>query len=119
MSTGGTVALTKIINQFPANMPGTVIVQHMPPVFTRMFADSLNKTSKVEVKEVEDGDRIITGRVFIAPGDFQMTVFRSGGQYIVQCRKGEKVNGHCPSVDVMFYSIAESTGMNAIGVLLT
>lgn len=118
-STGGTVALTKIINEFPVNMPGTVVVQHMPPVFTRMFAESLNQTANVEVKEAEEGDRIITGRVLIAPGDFQMEVVRSGGYYYTECRKGEKVNGHCPSVDVLMQSVAKSAGSNAVGVILT
>ena len=118
-STGGTVALTKIINEFPQDIPGTVIVQHMPPVFTKMFADKLNETAKVEVKEAQNGDRIITGRVLIAPGGLQMEVIRSGGYYIVQCKEGEKVNGHCPSVDVLFDSVAKNVGSNAIGVILT
>ncbi len=118
-STGGTVALNRIITGFPANMPGTVIVQHMPPVFTKMFADSLNQISNVEVKEASDGDRIITGRVLVAPGDFQMRVIRSGGRYLVECKKGEKVNGHCPSVDVLFNSVAQYVGSNAIGAILT
>lgn len=118
-STGGTVALTRVLNSFPANMPGIVLVQHMPPVFTRMFAESLNQTCKMEVKEAEDGDRIITGRVLIAPGDFQMEVVRSGGYYLVECKRGEKVNGHCPSVDVLFHSVAKNVGSNAIGVIYT
>ncbi|MGA2143266.1 MAG: chemotaxis response regulator protein-glutamate methylesterase [Brevinematales bacterium] len=118
-STGGTVALTKIINAFPTNIPGTVVVQHMPPGFTRLFAESLNKSSKVEVAEAKDGDRIIAGRVLIAPGGYQLNVRRSGGQYRVHCYEAEKVNGHAPSVDVLFYSIAGSVGANAIGVILT
>jgi two-component system chemotaxis response regulator CheB len=118
-STGGTVAITKIIERFPADIPGTVVVQHMPPGFTKMFADKLNDTSKVEVKEAEDGDRIIRGRVLIAPGDFHMEVKRSGGQYIVNCYKGDKVNGHMPSVEVLYNSIAEHVGPNALGVILT
>jgi len=118
-STGGTVALTKIINEFPQDIPGTVIVQHMPPVFTKMFADKLNETAKVEVKEAQNGDRIITGRVLIAPGGLHMEVIRSGGYYIVQCKEGEKVNGHCPSVDVLFDSVAKNVGVNSIGVILT
>ena len=118
-STGGTVAITKILERFPADMPGTVIVQHMPPGFTRMFADKLNDTCKVEVKEAKNNDRIITGRVLIAPGDNHMRVIRSGGQYLVECRAGEKVNGHCPSVEVLFDSIADHVGSNAVGVMLT
>lgn len=118
-STGGTVALTNVLTGFPANMPGIVVVQHMPPVFTRLFAESLNQSTKLEVKEAEDGDRIITGRVLIAPGDYQMEVVRSGGYYLVECKRGEKVNGHCPSVDVLFHSVARNVGSNALGVILT
>ncbi len=118
-STGGTVAITKIVESFSKDMPGTVIVQHMPPGFTMMFADKLNQISKVEVKEAEDGDKIIKGRVLIAPGDHQMRVIKSGGQYLVKCMKEGKVNGHCPSVDVLFNSVAENVGQNAIGVILT
>jgi len=118
-STGGTVALTKMINSFPPDIPGTVIVQHMPPVFTRMFAENLDKSSKVDVKEAENGDRIVTGRVLIAPGDSHMRVFRSGGHYLVECKPGKKVNGHCPSVDVLFDSISKNVGNNALGVILT
>lgn len=118
-STGGTVAITKIVESFPPDIPGTVIVQHMPPGFTMLFSDKLNQTSKVEVKEAEDGDRIVRGRVLIAPGDYQMSVIRSGGQYLVKCDRGEKVNGHCPSVSVLFDSIADNVGANAIGVILT
>ncbi len=118
-STGGTVALRKMIHEFPSNMPGTVVVQHMPPVFTRLFADTLNETAAVEVKEAESGDRVITGRVLIAPGDRHLEVIRSGGTYLVRCNDGEKVNGHCPSVDVLFASVAGSVGSNAVGVILT
>lgn len=118
-STGGTVAITKIIERFPADIPGTVIVQHMPPGFTRMFADKLNNSCKVEVKEAEDGDRVVRGRVLIAPGDYHMKVMRSGGQYLVECHHGDKVNGHCPSVEVLFDSIADHVGSNAVGVMLT
>ena len=118
-STGGTVAITRIIERFPVDMPGTVIVQHMPPGFTKMFADKLNETCKVEVKEARNDDRVIRGRVLIAPGDFHMRVNRSGGQYLVTCNQGEKVNGHCPSVEVLFDSVADNVGSNAVGVMLT
>jgi two-component system chemotaxis response regulator CheB len=100
-------------------MPGTVIVQHMPPKFTQMFAEKLNESSKVEVKEAKSGDRIVTGRVLIAPGGYHMRVVRSGGTYVVECKEGEKINGHCPSVDVLFESVAANVGPNAVGVLLT
>jgi two-component system, chemotaxis family, protein-glutamate methylesterase/glutaminase len=118
-STGGTEALRKVLGQFPRNMPGVVIVQHMPPVFTKMFADRLNEICQMEVKEAEDGDRIMMGRVLIAPGDFHMKVIRSGGHYKAICEKGEKVNGHCPSVDTLMFSVAESVGRNAYGIVLT
>ncbi len=118
-STGGTVAITRIIRDFPADMPGTVIVQHMPPVFTRMFSESLNRVSKMEVKEAADGERIISGRVLIAPGDYHMEVMHSGGQYYVKFNQREKVNGHRPSVDVLFGSVAESAGLNSVGIILT
>ncbi|HDQ13439.1 MAG TPA: chemotaxis response regulator protein-glutamate methylesterase [Sediminispirochaeta sp.] len=118
-STGGTVALRTMIEAFPPDMPGTVIVQHMPPKFTKMFADKLNSISKVEVKEAEDQDRILKGRVLIAPGGMQMSVVRSGGIYQVRVKEGEKVNGHAPSVDVLFRSMAQYVGSNAVGVILT
>jgi two-component system chemotaxis response regulator CheB len=118
-STGGTTALRQIINEFPTDIPGTVVVQHMPPVFTRLFADRLNQIARVEVKEAETGDRVLTGRVLIAPGEKHMEVHRSGGNYIVKCHEGEKVNGHCPSVEVLFDSVTRNVGSNAVGVLLT
>lgn len=118
-STGGTVALRTMIESFPRDIPGTVVVQHMPPIFTRMFAERMNETAVVEVKEAEDGDRVLTGRVLIAPGGLHLEVVRSGGEYRVQCREGEKVNGHCPSVGVLFDSIAEHVGSNSVGVMLT
>jgi two-component system chemotaxis response regulator CheB len=118
-STGGTVALREMITAFPPNMPGTVVVQHMPPVFTRLFAESLNAASQVEVVEARDGDRVLTGRVLIAPGDVHLEILRSGGVYLVRLRDGEKVNGHRPSVEVMFSSVARSVGSNAVGVILT
>ncbi len=118
-STGGTVALDQIISQFPADMPGTVVVQHMPPVFTKLFADRMNERARVEVKEAESGDRVLTGRVIIAPGDKHLTVIRSGGRYLTRGSAGEKVNGHRPSVDVLFESVARHVGSNAIGVVLT
>jgi two-component system, chemotaxis family, protein-glutamate methylesterase/glutaminase len=118
-STGGTNAIREVIMRYPADMPGTVIVQHMPPKFTEMFAEKLNEASRVEVKEAKSGDRIVTGRVLIAPGGYHMSIIRSGGNYLVDCKAGEKVNGHCPSVEVLFQSAAKHVGVNAIGVILT
>ena len=118
-STGGTEAIRNVITLFPADMPGVIIVQHMPAGFTRMFAERLNEQCAMSVKEAENGDRIMAGRVLIAPGDFQMTVRRSGGTYLVDIKEGEKVCGHRPSVEVMMQSVAKHVGANAIGVMLT
>lgn len=118
-STGGTEALREVLLTMPPNSPGIVIVQHMPPKFTQMYADRLNAESRLEIREAKDGDRIIPGRVLIAPGGLHMRVRRSGGQYKVECKAGEKVSGHCPSVDVLFESVATHVGVNAVGAILT
>ena len=118
-STGGTVALRQIIEEFPPNIPGTLVVQHMPPKFTAMFAERLNDISRVEVAEAKDGDRVVTGQVLIAPGGMHMRLKRSGGIYTVSCKEGPNINGHCPSVDALFESVASEAGGNAVGVLLT
>ncbi|WP_038287589.1 protein-glutamate methylesterase/protein-glutamine glutaminase [Acetivibrio straminisolvens] len=118
-STGGTEAIFNLLKSFPRDIPGTVIVQHMPPVFTRMYAERLNNSCLMEVREAKNGDRVCQGTVLIAPGDYHMTLKRSGAGYIVECTKGEKVSGHCPSVDVLFNSVAQVAGKNAIGIILT
>lgn len=118
-STGGIQAIRRIVQCFPSTMPGVVIVQHMPAGFTRHFADNLNNICEMEVKEAGTGDRVMPGRVLIAPGDCHMRVRRSGGYYLVDCKPGENVSGHCPSVDVLFQSVAKYVGANAIGVILT
>ena len=118
-STGGTEAIRKILTQLPSDVPGGVIVQHMPAGFTSMFAKSLNEQCAVAVKEAEHGDRVIRGRFLLAPGDFHMTVKRSGGIYLVECNKNGKVCGHRPSVEVLFQSVAKYVGNNAVGVVLT
>lgn len=118
-STGGTRAIRQIIQSFPVNMPGVVIVQHMPAGFTRHFADSLNSICAMEVLEAKNHHRVMPGRILIAPGGMHMTVRRSGGIYLVDCREGDKVNGHCPSVDVLFHSVARQVGSNALGIVLT
>ncbi|HWR21898.1 MAG TPA: chemotaxis response regulator protein-glutamate methylesterase [Feifaniaceae bacterium] len=118
-STGGTEATANILNSLKSFSAGVVVVQHMPPVFTKMYAERLNNTCALEVKEAEDGDIVLPGRVLIAPGDFQMEVERSGKGYRVKCFKGEKVSGHCPSVDVLFESAAKAAGANALGIILT
>jgi len=118
-STGGTEALKNVLIPLPLDTPGVVVVQHMPPGFTKMFADRLNELCAMDVKEAASGDRIMSGRILIAPGANQMKVVRSGGIYQVQCAPGEKVNGHCPSVEVMMQSVAQYVGANAVGVMLT
>ena len=118
-STGGTEAIRTMIKSFPATIPGIAIVQHMPPGFIAAFAESLDKQSALNVKEAVDGDRVMPGRALIAPGGKQMQVYRSGGIYKVKVFDGEKVNGHCPSVEVLMKSVAEYVGDNAIGVMLT
>lgn len=119
-STGGTEAIYEIIHALPRDMPGIVVVQHMPPVFTAMYAQRLNNSCQMEVKEAQTGDVILPGKVLIAPGgEYHMRINRKGSAYIVECIKGEKVNGHCPSVDILFNSVADKAGANAIGVILT
>lgn len=118
-STGGTEAIKKVINDLPPNTPGIVIVQHMPAGFTKTFADRLNDTALMQVKEAENGDRVVQGRILIAPGDFHMKVVRRGGYYLVELNSEEKVSGHRPSVDVLFDSVATHVGRNAYGVILT
>lgn len=118
-STGGTEAIRTVLQGMPVSAPGIVVVQHMPGGFTRMFSERLNSLCRLEVKEAEEGDRIMPGRALIAPGGKHMTVKRSGGLYQVSCRAGQPVNGHCPSVDVLFQSVAVACGKNAVGVMLT
>lgn len=118
-STGGTEAVQQILKSLPSTVPGIVIVQHIPPVFSRMFAERLHQATPFEVKEAEDGDEIRRGRVLIAPGDRHMRVKRAGSRFKVEIFQGEKVNGHCPSVDVLFESAARECGSNAVGILLT
>ncbi len=118
-STGGTEAIKEVITKFPASTPGVVIVQHMPAEFTKMFAQRLDGLCAMDVKEAEDNDRILPGRILIAPGDYQMKVIRAGGIYKVKCVKEALVSGHRPSVDVLFRSIAEYVGRNAVGAILT
>ncbi|MGE0088207.1 MAG: chemotaxis response regulator protein-glutamate methylesterase [Bacteroidales bacterium] len=118
-STGGTEALTKLIQELPADAPGIVVVQHMPEKFTTSFAKRLNELSKVTVKEAEDGDSVIQGRVLIAPGNFHLLLKRSGAKYFVEVKEGPMVNRHRPSVDVLFRSTARYAGANAVGIILT
>jgi len=118
-STGGTEAISQVISRFDVDIPGVVIVQHMPPGFTAMYAERLNNTCRVAVKEAKTGDVIRPGQVLIAPGDAHMKVIKLGDMYKVDCTPGEKVNGHCPSVDVLFDSVAKTAGAGSIGIILT
>ena len=118
-STGGTEATYNILKMLPRDMPGMVIVQHMPPVFTRMYAERLNNSCPMEVKEAQTGDLVLPGRALIAPGDYHMKIKKANNGYVVECFQSEKVNGHCPAVDVLFESVAQLAGKNSIGVILT
>lgn len=119
-STGGTEAISTVIKGFGTDIPGVVVVQHMPPGFTEMYARRLDKECVVEVKEAKTGDVVKPGRVLIAPGgEEHMRLVRVGEEYQVILRRGQKVNGHCPSVDVLFQSVAETAGSHALGILLT
>jgi two-component system chemotaxis response regulator CheB len=118
-STGGTEALKELLVPLPADFPGIVIVQHMPEAFTHQFAERLNSLCRVRVKEAQDTDRILPGHALLAPGGHQMAVVRRGAEYAVHVYRGERVNRHLPSVDVLFSSCARSMGKNVLGVLLT
>ncbi|HST85596.1 MAG TPA: chemotaxis response regulator protein-glutamate methylesterase [Kineosporiaceae bacterium] len=118
-STGGTQALEIVLSSLPRVAPGIVVVQHMPPMFTAAFADRLNLVCEAEVLEASDGDRVLPGRVLIAPGGLHMTVHRDGAQYRVRIADGPRVNRHKPSVDILFESVARSAGRNALGVIMT
>jgi len=119
-STGGPVALKTVLAQLPPDFPvGLVVVQHMPPVFTKAFADRLNACCAVRVKEAENGDPILAGRVLIAPGNWHMTVSRAGVEPRVLLNQADSVNGHRPSVDVLMRSVAREYGPRAVGVIMT
>jgi two-component system chemotaxis response regulator CheB len=118
-STGGTEALKELLARLPADFPGIVIVQHMPEAFTLRFAERLDSLSKMRVREARDGDRVLRGHALLAPGGHHMAVVRGGTEYAVRVYRGERVNRHVPSVDVLFSSCAGNVGKNALGVLLT
>lgn len=118
-STGGTEALATVLSTMPANAPGIVIVQHMPELFTRSFAERLNRLCAMEVKEARDGDTVVPGRALLAPGNYHMLLRRSGASYYVEVKSGPLVSRHRPSVDVLFKSVARYAGRNAVGVIMT
>ena len=118
-STGGTEALKTFLESFPLDSPGIVIVQHMPELFTRQFANRLNDICNITVKEAQNGDSVIRGQALISPGNKHMLLKRSGARYYVEVTDGPLVNRHRPSVDVLFRSTARYAGKNAVGVIMT
>jgi len=118
-STGGTEALKEVLVKMPVNIPGILVVQHMPAEFTRAFAERLNKICSIEVREGQEGDSVLNGQALIAPGNYHMFLKRSGAKYFVNIKDGPRVHHQRPAVDVLFQSVAQYAGSNAIGVILT
>ena len=118
-STGGTEALSTVLRALRAPLPPVVIVQHIPPMFSKLFAERLEQECSLTVKEAEDGDTIMENTVYIAPGSHQMRVHRIGGIIQLSCTKEPKVGGHCPAVNVLFDSVAKQFGEDSLGVILT
>jgi two-component system chemotaxis response regulator CheB len=118
-STGGTEATKEVLVQLPADAPAVMITQHMPPGFTRSYATRLDGLCRIAVKEASDGERVLPGHAYIAPGGLHLSVGRCGADYVAQVRDGEPVNRHKPSVEVLFESAARVVGPNALGVMLT
>ncbi|MEG0304713.1 MAG: chemotaxis response regulator protein-glutamate methylesterase [Oscillospiraceae bacterium] len=118
-STGGTEAILEVVRDLPATTPGIVIVQHMPAGFTKMYAERLDKHCKMRVKEAENGDRVQQGHIIIGAGEFHLRLAKDMRGYYVTSQRGEKVSGHCPSVDVLFDSVAEVAKGRSLGVILT
>lgn len=118
-STGGTEAIKEVIKRLPAEVPGIVIVQHMPETFTPSFARRLDSLGAIRVVEARGGERIQPGHAFLAPGHSHLLVRRSGAGWVTELSQGEPVNRHRPSVDVLFHSVAKEVGRNAIGAILT
>ena len=118
-STGGTDAIIEVVQDLPADTPPIVIVQHMPVGFTKMYADRLDRICKMNAKEAENGDRLRQGLIILGHGSEQLEVHRDSGGLYVTSKPGEKVSGHCPSVDVLFSSVAKVTGKGTIGIILT
>lgn len=121
-STGGTEATLEVMKRLPADIPGMVITQHMPTGFTKMYAERLNKLCRMEVREAKDGDEIRRGLALVAPADLQMRVVANPlkrGYYKVTCTHGERVSGHRPSVDALFYSMAENVQCKMVGIIMT
>ncbi len=118
-STGGTEALKVFLSGMPTDIPGTLVVQHMPPGFTKSFAENLNNMFPFEVKEAQDGDQVVPGRVLIAPGNYHMEITRSGAFYYVKLHQGPTLHSVRPAADYLMKSVAKYVGKNALGVVLT
>lgn len=118
-STGGTEAILEVVKNLPPTTPGIIIVQHMPASFTTLYAQRLDKVCKMSAKEAADNDRVEQGKIILAAGEFHLTLKKDEKGYYIRSQRGEKVSGHCPSVDVMFDSVADTAGKDAVGVLLT
>ena len=118
-STGGTEAVKEVLMALPPNTPPILITQHMPERFTKTWADRMNQLCRISVKEAEDGDSVLPGHALVAPGSYHMTLVRSGARYTVRINQDPPVNRHRPSVDVLFASVAQYAGANAVGVILT
>ena len=118
-STGGTEAVKDVLMALPPNTPPILITQHMPEHFTKTWADRMNSLCRISVKEAEDGDSVLPGHALVAPGSYHMSLVRSGARYTVRVNQDPPVNRHRPSVDVMFASVAQYAGANAVGVILT
>jgi len=118
-STGGTEATREVLSSLPADAPGVLITQHMPPGFTKSYAARLNGLCRIAVQEARDGDRVLPGHAYIAPGGMHLSVERSGANYVARVSDGDPVNRHKPSVEVLFQSAARVAGRNAIGIMLT
>lgn len=119
-STGGTEAIFSVVKDYGTDISGIVCVQHMPPKFTEMYAKRLNDQCRIQVKEAETGDRVLPGHMLIAPGgDRHMRIVKVNGAYQVEVKAGPRVNGHCPSVDVLFDSVAQVAKSDAVGIILT
>lgn len=118
-STGGTDATLNVLKRLPADIPGMVIVQHMPTGFTKMYAERLNRLCKMEVREAQNGDEVRRGIAYIAPADLQTRIVRKGSGYALSCMPGEKVSGHRPSVDALFHSMSEVVKCKMVGIIMT
>jgi len=118
-STGGAEALRRVLTAMPENAPPILVVQHMPEHFTRAFAERLNATSRMRIKEAENGDPVVIGQALIAPGNYHMLLKRGGPRYHVEVKHGPLVSRHRPSVDVLFKSVARAAGADAVGILMT